>query len=149
MYIHIIYIHSYLYQKSQDISIDLGLLDQLGSKVVGTDPFAEFPNVLTVQGNSLPTNLVQLVRTEDNLGTIDSRREDSEFSHRSHLKTGSSSSGGARIRHGLLRSLRDNKGGSSIGSTQGWSESVGAGQYKGENKGKREGLHGVNTVNSS
>jgi hypothetical protein len=48
-------------QETQDITIGLCLLDQPGSQMVSTSPQAELANVLTVQGNSLSSDLVELI----------------------------------------------------------------------------------------
>ena len=52
--------------------------------MVGTGPGAEITNVLRVKTDSLTADLVELVLAEDNLGSIDSGREDAELGHLAH-----------------------------------------------------------------
>ncbi len=104
-----------LYQESQDVSIRLGLLDQSSSQVVCTSPFTEFTNVLTVQGDGLSSNLVEFVTSQHNLGSIHSRREDSELGLGSHLQAGSTGSGGTGSGHRSTGSLGNDKGRSTSG----------------------------------
>ena len=70
---------SNLHQEPQSVSVNLGLLDQPGSQVVSTGPLAEFTNVLTVQRDSLSPKLVELVSSQNNLGAVNGRREDSKL----------------------------------------------------------------------
>lgn len=104
-----------LYQESQGVTVDLGLLDQSSSQVVSSSPFAEITNVLTVQRDGLSSDLVEFVATQDNLGSVHSRREDSEFGLVSHLQARRTSAGRAGSRHGSTWSLRNDKGRSSSG----------------------------------
>lgn len=99
-----------LYQETQDISVGLGLLDQSSSQMVGTNPFTEFTNVLTVQGNGLSSDLVEFVTSQNNLRSIDGRRKDSKFGLRSHLQTRSTCANRAGSCCGGAGSLRNHKG---------------------------------------
>jgi hypothetical protein len=129
-----------LYQESQNVSVGLGLLDQPGSQVVGTGPFAELANVLRMQRDGLSSELVELITSQHNLGTIDSRREDSELGHISHLQARGSTAGGACSSHSGARSLRDDKGGPSSG---GYGKSIDGRDGKSkEESDSLVGLHG-------
>ena len=52
--------------------------------MVGTGPGAEITNVLRVETDGLAADLVELVLAEDNLGGVDSGREDTELGHLAH-----------------------------------------------------------------
>ena len=52
--------------------------------MVSTGPGAEITNVLRVKTDSLTTDFVELVLAEDNLGGVDSGREDAELGHLAH-----------------------------------------------------------------
>ena len=52
--------------------------------MVGTGPGAEITNVLRVETDGLAADLVELVLAEDNLGGVNSRREDAELGHLAH-----------------------------------------------------------------
>jgi hypothetical protein len=105
-----------LHQESQSVSIDLGLLDQSSSQVVGASPLAEITNVLTVKRDGLSSDLVEFVPSQHNLGSVHSRREDSKLGHVSHLQARGTSAGRASGGHGDgAWSLRDDKGRASSG----------------------------------
>jgi hypothetical protein len=114
--------------------------------VVSSRPFTELANVLTVQRDSLSSDLVQFFSSQSNLGTIDSRREDSEFGHVSHLKARGTTAGRAWCGGGSAWSLRDDKGGSTSGRD---AESIdGRDRKRKDNGDSLEGLHCYVTATS-
>jgi len=78
----------YLDKEPQNISIGLGLLNELGTKMVSSSPGAKVTDVLRMQTNGLSTDLVELLSSQNYLGSIDCRRKDSKFGHGAHLKAG-------------------------------------------------------------
>lgn len=102
-----------LYQETQRITISLGQLDQSRSQVVSTSPQAEFSNSLTVQGDSLSSQLEELFVSQNNLGSVDGRGEDSKLGLlSSHVKAGNSDACGASRGLSSSASLRNDKVGS-------------------------------------
>ena len=59
-----------LYKESKGITINLSLLNQTSTKVVGSSPSTEITNVLRVQTDGLSTNFVQLIISKGNFGCV-------------------------------------------------------------------------------
>jgi len=102
--------------------------------VIGTSPFTEFTNVLTVQGNGFSSNFIQLVGSQDYLGSVDSRGKHSKFGL---LSTHVQGCGGCHWSWATCERVggsrgRDHKG---LGGREGQSQ---------EDKESSEGVHGDN-----